>query len=75
MVHCTLCRGSGRFTKLAVVENGMVPSDTALSGILNSSILVTGAMLVGTGDCMVTGHGNIVSINASVQTTPIGEMN
>ena len=70
-----MCRGSGWFTKLAVVENSTIPSDAELSNILNSSVLVTGAMLVGTGDCVVTDNGNIVSLNASIQTTTIGEMN
>ena len=42
-------------------------SSPILSTTLTSSVLVTGALLVGTGDCTVA--ENAVSVNASIQTT------
>ena len=64
------CRGLGRINRLAMVDNDTT-TIPILSTMLNSSVLVTGALLVGTGDCTVV--GNIISINASIQTTSIGK--
>ena len=41
-------------------------SDPKFSSLLPSSVLVTGALLVGTGNCTVV--GNYISVNASIQS-------
>ena len=51
---------------LAVVGDDAT-SGPILSTMLTPSMLVTGALLVGTGDCTVA--GNSISVNASIQTT------
>ena len=51
---------------LAVVDDDAV-SSPIFSTVLTSSVLITGALLVGTGDCTVA--GNSISVNASIQTT------
>ena len=63
--------GIRRVNRLAVVDDddGATPSPL-LSSLLKSSALVTGALLVGTGDCTVLGDS--ISVNASIQTAPIG---
>ena len=63
------CRGSGRINKLVIVD-GVITADLTLSTMLNSSVLVTGALLVGTGDCTVV--GNTISINESIQSSSNG---
>ena len=45
-------------------------SSPTLSTMLSSSILVTGALLVGTGDCTVVGDS--ISVSASIRTTSSG---
>ena len=56
---------------LALVDdNGDAMSTPSLSTMLTSSILVTGALLVGTGDCTVV--GNSISVSASIRTTSSG---
>ena len=64
------CRGLGRINRLAVVDNDTT-TVPILFTMLNSSVLVTGALLVGTGNCTVV--GNTISIKASIQTTAIGK--
>ena len=66
-------RGSGRINTLAVV-NSSTTNRSTLSRVvmLTSSVLVTGALLVGTGDCTVV--GNIISVNASIQTSINGKL-
>ena len=59
------CRGSGRISTLAAVDDDVI-SSPILSTMLTSSVLVTGALLVGTGDCTVVGRS--ISVNASIQT-------
>ena len=44
---------------------------TTFKTMLTSSVLVTGALLVGTGNCSVMGHS--ISINASILTPHIGK--
>ena len=46
--------------------------DPGLSVSLKSSVLVIGAMLVGTGDCTVA--GNVISIGTGIQTPTSGEI-
>ena len=43
--------------------------------MLNSSVLVTGAILLqfGTGDCLI--HSGIIHVNSSIQIPPIGRFN
>ena len=70
----THCRGSGRIDTLALVDDdddNNPMSTPSLSTMLTSSILVTGALLVGTGDCTVVGDS--ISVSASIQTTSSGK--
>ena len=55
---------------MAVVDDDAIISSPILSTMLTSSVLVTGALLVGTGDCTVI--GNSISVSASIQTTSSG---
>ena len=55
---------------LGVVDDADVYEPT-LTAMLTSSMLVTGALLVGTGDCRVV--GNTIGVNVSVQTTSVGK--
>ena len=68
------CRGSGRINTLALVDDAddSAVSTPSLSTMLTSSVLVTGALLVGTGDCTVV--GNSISVGASIQTTSSGKI-
>ena len=54
-----------------MVQDGDV-SDPTFSTSLRSSVLVTGALLVGTGDCTVV--GNTISVGASIQTPSSGKI-
>ena len=67
-----LCRYSGEINKLAEIQGSTLPVDIVpvTVDILNSSVLVTGAILVGTGNCSI--GNDIISINASIQIQPIG---
>ena len=49
------------------MDNDDAISSPILSAMLTSSVLVTGALLVGTGDCAVV--GNSISVSASIQAT------
>ena len=63
-----LYRHSGKINKLAEIQGSTLPVDIVDS--LNSSVLVTGAILVGTGNCSI--GNDIISVNASIQIPPIG---
>ena len=65
--------GMRRVNRLAVVDDDGATPSPLLSTLLKSSVLVTGALLVGTGDCTVLGDS--ISVNASIQTAPIGMYN
>lgn len=54
---------------LSKIEDGDFMS-LIFSTVLTSPVLVTGALLVSTGDCRVI--GNIISINESVKTPSFG---
>ena len=54
-----------------MIQDGDV-SDPTFSTSLRSSVLVTGALLVGTGYCTVV--GNIISVGASIQTPFSGKI-
>ena len=55
---------------LAVVDDDAIISSPILSTMLTSSVLVTGALLVGTGDCTVVGDS--ISVSASIRATSSG---
>lgn len=67
-------RHSGKINKLATIKGDAhsVESNIALVSILNSSVLVTGAVLVGTGNCSVP--SDTISISASIQPPHIGRL-
>lgn len=44
--------------------------DTPLSVLLNTSVLVTGALLVGSGDCSIVGR--TISVATSIQDSSTG---
>ena len=60
----------GTVTNLAVIVDGVVGD---LVAVLNTSILVTGVLLIGTGDCTIV--GSTVGIGESIQTTTVGKCN
>ena len=63
---------SGRINTLAAIQGSTLPVDNVPVSGLNSSVLVTGAMLVGTGDCSIARH--VIIINASIQTPSTGRV-
>ena len=58
----------GTIHSITVVENEVVGE---LVTILNTSLMVTGALLLGTGDCTIV--GSTISIGESIRTTTIGK--
>ena len=66
------CSGSGRINTLALIDDdNSAMSTPILTTTLTSSVLVTGALLVGTGDCTVV--GSYISVNTSIQATSDGK--
>ena len=58
----------GNIHSIAVVEDGIMGE---LVTVLNTSVMVTGALLVGTGDCTVV--GSTISIGESIRTATVGK--
>ena len=58
----------GTIYSIAVVEDGVMGE---LVTMLNTSLMVTGALLVGTGDCTIV--GSTINIGESIRTTTIGK--
>ena len=58
----------GTIHSIAVVKDGVMGE---LVTVLNTSLMVTGALLVGTGDCTIV--GSTMSVGESIRTTTIGK--